>query len=386
MTDGDWVETKDQDPTGEVRLIQLADIGDGEFLDKSARYLTLASAERLNCTFLAPGDVLIARMPHPIGRACIFPGTDGPAVAAVDICIWRGDEKFACSRWLMHAINSPEPRSAFEGLAGGTTRQRISGGNLKRHVIPVPPKAEQRRLTNYVDATLARSEEARTDLGRALALAKRYRSSLLAAMLKEAGGDLVPISAVAEVVTGTTPSKKDPGNYGSELNFVKPSDLDAGYFVQSSREKLSKRGAKLARLLPPGSTLVGCIGTIGKTGFARVACATNQQINGLIPDRDTVDPRWLFWQAISPGFQEQMLANASATTLSIINKSRFERLRVTVPSLAIQRRTIERLEKHFEACALAESDATRGLALLSRMNEAALKSLFEGNLGSHARR
>ena len=28
ITDGDWVESKDQDPKGEVRLIQLADIGD----------------------------------------------------------------------------------------------------------------------------------------------------------------------------------------------------------------------------------------------------------------------------------------------------------------------------------------------------------------------
>jgi len=38
--DGDWVESKDQDPDGDVRLIQLADIGDGEYRNKSARFLT----------------------------------------------------------------------------------------------------------------------------------------------------------------------------------------------------------------------------------------------------------------------------------------------------------------------------------------------------------
>jgi type I restriction enzyme S subunit len=37
FVDGDWVETKDQDPNGEVRLIQLADIGDGTFRDRSSR-------------------------------------------------------------------------------------------------------------------------------------------------------------------------------------------------------------------------------------------------------------------------------------------------------------------------------------------------------------
>lgn len=33
--DGDWVESKDQDVNGDVRLIQLADVGDGIFIDKS---------------------------------------------------------------------------------------------------------------------------------------------------------------------------------------------------------------------------------------------------------------------------------------------------------------------------------------------------------------
>jgi type I restriction enzyme, S subunit len=49
--DGDWIESKDQDPNGDVRLIQLADIGDGNFKNKSARFLTTKRARELNCTF-----------------------------------------------------------------------------------------------------------------------------------------------------------------------------------------------------------------------------------------------------------------------------------------------------------------------------------------------
>ena len=72
--DGDWVESKDQDPDGDVRLIQLADVGDGFYINKSNRFLTREKAVELGCTFLRKGDVLIARMPDPLGRACIFPG------------------------------------------------------------------------------------------------------------------------------------------------------------------------------------------------------------------------------------------------------------------------------------------------------------------------
>src|SRR4051812_29891436 len=74
FTDGDWVESKDQDPEGDVRLIQLADVGDGVYLNKSSRFLTSEKARELRCTFLNAGDLLVARMPDPLGRACIFPG------------------------------------------------------------------------------------------------------------------------------------------------------------------------------------------------------------------------------------------------------------------------------------------------------------------------
>ncbi|MDM2059987.1 restriction endonuclease subunit S, partial [Mycobacteroides abscessus] len=87
FVDGDWVESKDQDPDGDVRLIQLADVGDGVFRDRSSRFLTSEKAKELRCTFLEPGDVLVARMPEPLGRACIFPGVGQPAVTAVDVCI-----------------------------------------------------------------------------------------------------------------------------------------------------------------------------------------------------------------------------------------------------------------------------------------------------------
>jgi hypothetical protein len=43
LVDGDWIETKDQSESGTVRLIQLPDVGVGEFLDKSSRFITEAT-------------------------------------------------------------------------------------------------------------------------------------------------------------------------------------------------------------------------------------------------------------------------------------------------------------------------------------------------------
>lgn len=139
FVDGDWVESKDQDPEGDVRLVQLADVGDGEYVDKSDRFLTSAKARELRCTFLKPGDVLVARMPDPLGRACIFPGDPKPSVTVVDVCIIRPDPQKHDARWLMHCLNAPDCRNQIAGYATGTTRSRISRGNLGKIRIPLLP-------------------------------------------------------------------------------------------------------------------------------------------------------------------------------------------------------------------------------------------------------
>lgn len=180
LSDGDWIETKDQSEDGGVRLIQLADVGVGEFLNKSARYVTEETEIRLNCTRLAVGDVLIARLPNPIGRACIFPDIGQPAITAVDVAILRPDTNVS-GEFLVLAMNAPPIREQIEAYGKGATRFRVSTGHLKTVQIPFPPLAEQRRIVAKVGELMAlcdrleaarRSREAVRDLLAAASLAR----------------------------------------------------------------------------------------------------------------------------------------------------------------------------------------------------------------------
>nr|WP_246701275.1 restriction endonuclease subunit S [Rhodopseudomonas sp. BR0C11] len=182
MVDGDWVESKDQDPSGAVRLIQLADIGDGDFLDRSSRFLTKQTAARLRCTYLLPGDLLIARMAAPLGRTCLFPRLSQPSVTVVDVCIWRGNDEFVDRKWLMHTLNSLQSRRRILRDASGTTRQRVSGGKLKSVRMPVPPFAEQKRIAARVDELFAEIAEGEA----ALAAARDGLDTFRRALLKDA--------------------------------------------------------------------------------------------------------------------------------------------------------------------------------------------------------
>ena len=73
---------------------------------------------------------------------------------------------------------------------------------------------------------------------------------------------------VAEVVTGSTPSKKNLEFYGDDIPFITPSELGDGEIIEPEIF-LSQTGAKVARVLPKESVLVCCIGSLGKVGFTR---------------------------------------------------------------------------------------------------------------------
>ncbi len=190
--DGDWVESKDQDPCGDVRLIQLADVGDGEYLDKSSRFLTAKKSRELKCTYLVPGDALIARMPDPLGRACIFPGDPKTSVTAVDVCIVRTGVNGPDHHWLVWFVNSPEFRDNVALLQSGSTRKRISRKNLATITLPVPPLAEQRRIVAEIEKQFTRLNASVAALKLVQANLKCYRASVLKAACE---GMLVPTEA-----------------------------------------------------------------------------------------------------------------------------------------------------------------------------------------------
>lgn len=177
--DGDWVESKDQDPDGDIRLLQLADIGDGTFLDKSNRRINQEAFERLRCREVEAGDILIARMPHPLGRACILPTGLGRTITVVDVAVLRPDPSRIIPKYLVYVLNSISFRARLDSLQSGSTRQRISRSRLGQQRIPMPPVALQRATVSYLDEVTGRINAMLAKIDELKALLVERRSALI---------------------------------------------------------------------------------------------------------------------------------------------------------------------------------------------------------------
>ncbi|MCG7532380.1 restriction endonuclease subunit S [Psychrobium sp. MM17-31] len=156
---------------------------------------------------------------------------------------------------------------------------------------------------------------------------------------------VVKLADIAEIQTGSTPSKKNPEFYGGEYPLFKPGDLGSIYPVNKTEDYLTESGREVARQIPENSTYVTCIGaTIGKTGFVDVPATCNQQINTLSP-LNGVEPKLLFYWMLSPQMNRQVVLGSSSTTMPIINKSRFSNLDSVLPPLAEQKVIADKLDK-----------------------------------------
>ena len=185
---------------------------------------------------------------------------------------------------------------------------------------------------------------------------------------------------VGRIETGTTPSTKISANYGGTLPFFKPTDLDQGAHVREARDYLSKFGEESARVLPAGSTLVTCIGaTIGKTGFAVTQCATNQQINSIIPYVG-FNPRFVYLQTVAPFLNSRIKTDASATTLPILNKSKFGELPFSCCSLPEQDELVRLIEEQFVAIEESKREIDIALEQAEVLRQSILKKAFSGQL------
>lgn len=420
FVDGDWVESKDQDPAGEVRLTQLADIGDGQWRNRSDRHLTAAAAERLRCTDLQADDVLVARMPDPLGRACLFPGDLKRCVTVVDVAIIRPGHRSVDPRWLLHTINAPQVRTAIESLQSGTTRKRISRKNLGTVEVAVAPLTEQRRIVGAIEEAFSKLAVGESGLRTVRQSLRRMRDSILNAATtgvlvaqdpaEESVGELrvelgadslgqidlpdvpagwawVPLGSVTEVQGGIQKQpKRVPAS--NPVPFLRVANVGRGEIDLSEIHEIEVFDGELDRYrLAAGDLLVvegnGSPDQIGRSAMWRAAIEPCVHQNHLIRVRpnQVLDPSFLEMYWNSPFASRRVQAVASSTSgLHTLSTRKLRALPVVLPPLEEQRRIVAEVERQMSFIEACERSVEAGLDCAAALRRSVLKAAFEGRL------
>lgn len=148
----------------------------------------------------------------------------------------------------------------------------------------------------------------------------------------------VKIGDLGKVVTGKTPSTKNSCYWSGGIQFVTPKDLQTTKHILQTERTITENGMQAMQscILPMNSVCVSCIGNIGYTGVTTEECITNQQINSIIVNKNSnVDFVYYAIKYLWPYFKSY---EGQSTTLSILNKTQFSKIEITVPDLETQKK------------------------------------------------
>lgn len=399
--DGDWVESKDQDKNGSVRLIQLADIGDGNFRDRSDRYLTPEKAEELRCTFLQQGDVLVARMPDPLGRSCIFPlKGEKKFVTVVDVCILRFDTTLHDNRFISYLINSPQVRAAISDLESGTTRKRISRKNLATIKLPIPPLAEQQRIVAKIEALFSELDAGKQEAEKALQQLKTYRQAVLKWAFEgrltnehvvdgelPEGWEVVRLAEVAKISGGLTKNSKRE-SLELKLPFLRVANVHFDFLDLTEMHTIGINPSEVERVRLEKDDLLfvegnGSIDQLGRVALWDGSIENCVHQNHLIKARfhGTVSPNYALHFYCSKLGRDAIKEQANSTSgLHTLSLGKISKLPLPLPPLEEQHRIVQEIEARLSVCDKMEETIAESLQQSEALRQSILKKAFEGKL------
>ena len=182
------------------------------------------------------------------------------------------------------------------------------------------------------------------------------------------------IGDLGDVVTGSTPKTTISEYYNGDELFVSPVDIQENTYVNQTEKTLTELGIKQGRLIPKNSILFVCIGsTIGKVSISGKNLITNQQINSVIPNKQT---HFYYLFNILKQKAKSIKLLAANQAVPILNKSEFSKIRLPIPPLPEQKAiadclsTWDKAIEKLSALIAAKKEQKKGL----------MQGLFSGEL------
>lgn len=180
-----------------------------------------------------------------------------------------------------------------------------------------------------------------------------------------------PLGKIAGIITGNTPKTSKKEYYNGDKMFVSPTDISDGRHVIQTKTTLTDLGFSKSRSIKKNSILFVCIGsTIGKIAQNKSECATNQQINSLVPfEGNSAD---FLYSALE--YHSSWIARlAGKQAIPIINKSVFSSISIDVPSSLQEQQKIADCLSSLDTVIAAENER---LTALQTHKKGLLQQLF----------
>lgn len=287
----------------------------------------------------------------------------------------------------------------YTGVVTGSTRLKLTQAAMREIPINIAPLSEQKRISEKLDALLARVDATRERLDRVPALLKRFRRSVLAAATSgeltegwrdgecEAWEEATIGDITVDLRYGTS-KKCHYQDYGTAV-FRIPNIAENGRISSYDLKRAEFDANEASRLrLEAGDLLLirsnGSLDLVGKTAVVTSSEAGLLFAGYLMRLRlqsKKVLPQYAYYGLSSPAQRNQIeITSKSTSGVNNINSEELRALRISLPSINEQAEIIRRVEALFAMADKVQAQYEAARARVDRLASALLAKAFRGEL------
>lgn len=369
---------------GNVRFLRITDIQGNTVNWTTVPYCDAPSKKVANA-LLRDGDIVFARTGATTGKSYLLKRPPKNVVFASYLIRVRPSLKVD-SDYLNHFFNTPDYWGQIKAKAQGAAQEGVNATKLSSLEIPLPPLDEQKRIAAILD----KADALRRQRRQALALLDSLTQSIFLEMFGDPVSnpkgwkDGVPLSEVAEIVSGITKGRSTRGQQTRLVPYLAVANVQDRELDLTKIKYIEATEAEIDRLrLKKGDLLVTEGGDPDKLGRGTLwnnelpEAIHQNHIFRIRLSSSEITPLFASWLIGSERGKRYFLRSAKQTTgIASINKTQLSKFPLLRPPLELQLDFASRAESVAKWGALIESSRADAESLFASLQHRA----FSGQL------
>ncbi len=301
--------------------------------------------------------------------------------------ILSGKKDVLSNQYLNYFLNSFD----YRDYVNGTTRLKLTQGNLTQIPIPLPPLPTQHQIVSRIESLFAELDKAEAHLRTEQQQLKTYRQAVLNETMKTTKyvnvGDVIE-----ELGQGWSPKCcNEPSLNDTEWGVIKTTAIQPCCFIEGENKKLPKiLEPRQKHELKVGDILITRAGPKVRVGVCCLVKKVRPRLINcdkayrILLKKDIIDAQYFEYVINSPTCVKKIDKLKTGISDSGVNltQNRFFDLQIPLPPLSEQQRIVKEIETRLSQASTSSAYIENALQQAEALRQSILKKAFSGEFVS----
>jgi type I restriction enzyme S subunit len=280
-------------------------------------------------------DYVLYSKLRPYLNKVVLPDEDG--FGTTELIPLLPDKTVLTREYLAYFLRSDPIVAKLSDSVSGTKMPRVSMNKFWEIRVPLPPIEIQKRFAEFVNLVEKTKVLAYKEISLVDELIKsRFNEMFDSVDISKQDQHWMRIDELGTVLTGTTPSTSVEENWGGDILWVTPAEIEEEtIYIRNTERKLTLTGKNSCSmdLIKSGSVLFTSRAPVGKVAIAAADMYCNQGFKN-VECGPLINNIYLYF--ILKNNTKYLNSIASGTTFPELSKKKFESIRIPVPPIQKQ--------------------------------------------------